>query len=489
MKKIQITDLKTLSLLFVTALSFRFSLLIISLSINGYDRLFNDIILVKGNDPLTYHQLAINLINYHSFVYQPGLPPVTLRTPGYPLFISFIYFLLGSEPLLVILFQIIFDSLTCLLIFKLTKIITNYRIAIIAAILYAFEPHASIFSLSMYSDTIFVFFITLFGYLFVKYLKDNKIHFLISSAIVLGITILIKPSSIYLPIIIIVFVILRRGKEFKVIIRDTLYFLFILLLVISPWLIRNYLHFNKFFLSTSGEYNLLVLNITPLKMELTKLPQDSAIYTLLSEADSLMKSQGVRPVFNKTPENYWDTLTLQYDFNKAEYWKKTAFDYMEKYPLIFIKYYSLGILHTFANVGTSAFSTYFNLSTKSSVINIKSESNIFLLIKRYFSEKNIFEILIGLTISIFLLMVYISCFIGIVKIKFFENRIIVYFLMVLVIYFVMISGAGGLVRFKLPAIPFYLVFASVGFDYISTRISNNRIFRKLLSVKKFFRKS
>lgn len=479
LKKNQFTDSKILTLLFIGALLFRVLLLLISLLSNGYDRLFNNIILVQGNDPLTYHQLALNLLNHNSFSYDAGLPPVTLRTPGYPLFISFIYFLFGSKPLFVIVFQIIIDSMTGIIIFKLTRVITNYKIALIALILYTFEPHASIYSLSMYSDTIFVFFTTLFGYLFIKFLKEKNKLFLIFSAITLGIATLIKPSSVYLPVIAVITIIFKYRKKYRLIVQQSLIFIVFLILVISPWLVRNYIYYNKFFLSTSGEYNLLVLNITPIKMQITNLPQDAAIYKLLSEADSLMKADGVSPVFNKNPVNYWDSLTLQYDFNKTVYWMKLALGYINLYPLKFIKFYSLGIVHSFTNVGTSAFSAYFNLSSGSGSLNIKSESDIFALIKRYFTEKNVYEIIIGLIISLFLAIVYTGCFIGIIKIKLIEDRLTAYFLLAAIIYFVLISGAGGLVRFKLPAIPFYLALTALGINHLLIRINNILIIGKI----------
>lgn len=450
---------------FTVAILFRSVLLLISISSNGYDKLINEIILAPGNDPLTYHQLAINIINNHSFAYQYELPPVSLRTPGYPVFIAFFYFIFGYSPIVILIIQIIFDSFTSILIYLMAKNLFNNKTALIASYLYSIEPHASIYSISMYSDTIFVFFISLFGYHIIKYFLELRTKNLVFLSIFLGIATLIKPSSVYIPVIIMIFIIIYFRKNLKKILINGSLFVSLFILTLSPWLVRNYLHYNKFFLSTSGEYNLLVLNITPLKMNLSHQNQDETIYQLLAEADSLMKTDGEMPIFKEKPKNYWEELTLQYDFNKAKYWRKLAFIYIEKYPFEFIKFYSLGIMHTFINLATSAYSIYFNFTPVRQNFNIKSESNFIQLIKNYLSAKNIYELLAGFLILIYLIIVYSGLLYGLIKSELNENRLVKILVFSVIIYFIIISGAGGLARFKLPSIPFYLVFSAAGVNY------------------------
>ncbi len=73
---------------FIFSLAFTSRLLLFIITGPWEDEVLNNVILVKASDPITYQQLAINIIEHQSFSYEKGLPPTVLRTPGYPLLIS-----------------------------------------------------------------------------------------------------------------------------------------------------------------------------------------------------------------------------------------------------------------------------------------------------------------------------------------------------------------------------------------------------------------
>lgn len=460
--------------LFCLAIIFRLILLFISINSHGYNNFINEVLLTPGNDPYTYNQLAKNIIDYKSFNYAEGLPPVSLRTPGYPLFIALIYILFGINPIIIILVQILFDSLIVILIFLIAKNFLTLRLSILAAFLYAIEPHASIFSLSMYSDTFFVFVLTLFAYFFIKYLYEEQYKTLILSAALLAVANLIKPSGVFTPIIIIVILFFKFKEKYKIFIYRSVLFILTFIFILSPWLIRNYNYFNKIFLSTAGDYNLLVLNITPIKISQTNLSQNEAIFRLLSEADSLMGKDNIQPMFNRKPSNYWEELTLQYDFNKAYYWRKLALYYISKYPLEFMKFYLLGILHSFGNLATATYSNYFNLDDETTNFNLKAEKNLPNLFSNFLKNKNSIEIILALVIFFYLLSIYVGLLIGFIRFKNLNLPHIKLFFYSFFIYFILIAGAGGLARFKLPSIPFYLIISSIGLFPIFSFLSKNK---------------
>lgn len=452
--------------LFILTFSLRALVLVLSIVINGYDNFINNKILTPANDPLTYHQLAINLLNHNSFTYQAGLPPVSLRTPAYPLTIALVYFIFGIKPIFVILFQIFLEILTVLLIYKISINIFDKTIAFTTAILYAIDTHTTFYSLTMYSDTLFIFMIVLFFYFVLFSLRTEKITSIIFAAFFLGIAKLVKPLAVFVPLIVIIIYSISFKDDLLKILKITGIFSLTFLITIAPWLIRNYYHFGDVFLSTSGAYNLLVLNITPLKMNFTNKTQDETIFLLLSEADSLMKSDGVKAMLNKEPSNYWEELTLQYDYNRSKYWKKLAFVYLKNYPFEFTKFYLLGVLHSIVNLGTSNYAVYFNLTQNREGINLKFEKNLISLITKFFKKKTLAELIIGFYIAVYLFTVYLGVIIGFSQKNLFQVKGIKYLIILITIYFILISGAGGLARFRLPAIPFYLIFSAVGINYL-----------------------
>ena len=270
--------------LFSLAITFRIVILTISISIHGYDNFINKVLLTPANDPYTYNQLAINIIKYGSFTYAEGLPPISLRTPGYPLFIALIYSLFGINPIIVVFIQIFLDGTIVILIYLIAKNFLKPSLSILSSFLYAIEPHASIFSLSMYSDTFFVFILLLFANFFIKYLYTEQNKLLVFSSVLLALSNLIKPSGLFTPLIILAILFLKYRGKYKLFLYKSALFIISFIITLSPWLIRNYIEFNKIFLSTSGEYNLLALNIAPIKMSETNLPQDEAIIMLKLES-------------------------------------------------------------------------------------------------------------------------------------------------------------------------------------------------------------
>ncbi len=111
------------------------------------EQVSQETILVGDSDG--YHNMALSIINSGSFSYHKYMPFEKIkgdvsaeRTPGYPLFVSFVYFLFGVRPWLVILFQLLVNVGSLILIYVLAKKVFEKKIAIIAALLYAIEPHA-----------------------------------------------------------------------------------------------------------------------------------------------------------------------------------------------------------------------------------------------------------------------------------------------------------------------------------------------------------
>lgn len=457
---------KNLIIIFVFALIFR--LLYFTFETPWDESILYKKIIKMGTDQRGYHQLAVNLLEYNQLTFKEGTPPTALRTPAYPVFIASIYFIFGNQPWIVIFFQIFLDSLSAVIIFLTYKRLVGVKVGFVSGLIYAIDPHLILHSNSYYSETMFLFSLSLFLYFISSFFinANSKLRNLIFSAIFLGFSALIKPASAFLPYLITLYIFYIYKNRLTDGLKYSILFLFAYLIVISPWLIRNTIIYGKPFLSNSGEYNLLAINITPMEIPKRNLPQHIIEHQLRAEADSLMLKEGKLPMFNKKPSDYWEELTLQVDYNKTEFWKRIALNYIKNDPLSFFQYYFIGITHSLFNLGSKEFAYYLNFTEKPSTINIKTEQNFFRLIKKFFIEKSLIEILLGIFIALYFLVIYSSGIIGIIKIKSFKNKKVLILLLIISFYFLIVAGAGGLARFKLPAIPFYIVFVGIGISYL-----------------------
>ena len=148
------------------------------------------------------------------------------------------------------LFFVIVSSLNiyliALLAYELSK---SERTALLAALISCFYPFFIFYSTLFLSETLFLFFITLIFYLVVKERNQNTVII----SVVVGITHLVRPTFLYFyPILLLVLGYFRK-MSIKFIVLNSLVFL----LIVSPWVIRNYQKLDVFLLTTTSSGQVL----------------------------------------------------------------------------------------------------------------------------------------------------------------------------------------------------------------------------------------
>lgn len=159
------------------------------------------------------------------------------RTPGYPIFLSVFYFL-GFTDQMIALVQIILDSLSCLLVFKLADILLkNEKAALFAAFLYVINPLFISFSFQLLSETFFLFVFLVTNILFFEFYNKQKET--IKPAVIVGLffgfMIWIRPIAIVFPFIYCLTFYLKHRNHLPI-----LTMIVIPLLFVGLWTARNY---------------------------------------------------------------------------------------------------------------------------------------------------------------------------------------------------------------------------------------------------------
>jgi 4-amino-4-deoxy-L-arabinose transferase-like glycosyltransferase len=163
----------------------------------GYVVFFVELEYLFTEDQGFYAQLATNLTNNDIF----GLMPE--RVPGYPLFIAAIYILMGEGVWNVILIQILLDSISCVVIALMAKSLFGKGFWI-AGVLSVINLNMIILSASLLTDTLFLFLFILFIFSLLQYLQNERISWLILSVLFISLATLVRPASYYLlPILLI----------------------------------------------------------------------------------------------------------------------------------------------------------------------------------------------------------------------------------------------------------------------------------------------
>nr|WP_274704437.1 glycosyltransferase family 39 protein [Salinimicrobium profundisediminis] len=171
------------------------------------------------------------------------------RPPVWPLLIAGIFIIFGYNLTYLIAFKFLLHLLGMYYFYQILKTLKVQEIiAIVGVFLYAISPAWQLYSRVFLSEPITLFFITLWLYLLVRFVK-NRSGFL-PQALVGGILVLAHPYYIFLPFSVWFILFLYKELYFKIFLFSSI----ICAAVISIWIARNFivLDSNSLILTTSS---------------------------------------------------------------------------------------------------------------------------------------------------------------------------------------------------------------------------------------------
>ncbi len=205
----------------------------------------------------TYNELAWTWSQTGS--YSVNGIPYAYRPPGYPFFLMLIYEIFGQSPRLGAAFNVLFGTATVYLIYKFASKFMNEKIAGYAAIILAFFPSQILFVNKLASETLFTMLLFLALYVMVLGLDKKRAVMLLLCGIVLGLAALTKGIALAFVFVPLIYILLYL-KWSPAAIRNALFMVLGFLLVVVPWMTRNYVQKGSFSIATQTGINLLIGN-------------------------------------------------------------------------------------------------------------------------------------------------------------------------------------------------------------------------------------
>lgn len=429
-------------IIFISALILRTVLFFINFSVNNYDLITT----IKADDG--YYELSQNIINGHGFTFDSDQPyrPNSLRPPLWPYLIALFAFMGGYWLVLVV--EIFMASLIPVFGYKIAKLLFEEKIARVVSILMVIEPYSVLLSFLLYSETSFTFFFIVSLYFLIKNFYKENILYMIWSGIFLGLSLLIKPTVQYFPILIPLFFVLVFWKNnLKNRLIQAIIYSVIAVAIISPWLIRNYRYFGKMEMTVQPAFNLYVYLVP------TLLSIDNKT-SFATEIDNFVYKKGV---------NVFD-ITLA---NQAKY-KSEALPIIFDHKLALIESVLMTLVTFFTHDGMLTVLQYSGIR----IINVVNEPFIQLLFSPLSLFKIIYHYLFSPAILIMIgrllwFILTIFMFYGVFDLYRKRKLNAKYILMSLIIlYFALttsINGLGVNARFRVPILVLIFSFAVYGF--------------------------
>lgn len=271
------------------------------------------------SDELNYDQLASSIVEGKGFADASG-NLTAARAPGYPLFLSIMYFLFGKNYFLIRLIQAVIDSLLCILIYYLgTKTITEE-----AGILAGFLASAHIGFIAQSAKFLteglstFLFLLAMVFFYQAKKAYPRKTYYILSG-VFMGIVSLVRPTLSIIPgmvLCIFIYDFLKKGFTFKQAGICLTVYIIAFLAPILPWTVRNYKVFRAFVPTTTTQGIALYTSYHPLKGKIygfvAKDDTTKKAGSLSSEAEqSRFLTQETIKLIKRNPSSFFKLLGLK----------------------------------------------------------------------------------------------------------------------------------------------------------------------------------
>ena len=290
------------------------------------------------------HEWAVllnNLIKYKSFSYytfNDQLIPSVLVPPLYSFFLYLVKVTTtfeGTSLLYSIIFiQIILSTYSVYLFYQINQTFFSDRLSLINSIIFSIIPLNVYVCGQISSANLQIVFSLLFLKFLLLIIKKQTNYNILIFSIVSGLLFLIRGEFVLIFLIIIFFIFF--SKKIKLI--NLMKIVIVTFLVISPYLIRNYVHFNQIFLVKSLGYNLWKGN-----NELSLVEG----YANLGRIEfSNLQYQLINIEKNKYYEINRDSIFLKEAINNLE---KNSFRYLKLFLQKFFSYYFIDMNSSYPN--------------------------------------------------------------------------------------------------------------------------------------------
>ena len=195
-----------------------------------------------------YDQLATNLAEGHGYRMYPDTALTMVREPGYPVFLAGIFLVVGHKFVAVKIVNVLFALGTAWLMTCIAhRFSASYLLTLGAPVLFLFHPGTLVAESRGGVEVLFTFLLTLFVLTVYRATETNRWFDYVWSGMALGVTVLVKSTPMLFPVCLLAYLVVFERRS--PILRSCLHIaamVVAMLLVLSPWILRNYSLTGKF---------------------------------------------------------------------------------------------------------------------------------------------------------------------------------------------------------------------------------------------------
>ncbi len=414
--------------------------------------------------------------------------PCDWHPPLYYFLASTLLWLFGSQ-WSVYLAQLVLSFLSVLLVYKISRLYFSEKISFIVAFILSIEPFWGWYTFLLTSENLSIplflaglYFI--FRFFKAEFRKEGKFRYvdknILYSAFFLGLATLTRPNTLLLPFSLAVLMILLFIFKKPLKLVDNLprlntkeafiypaVFIFIFILTLAPWFIRNKIIYDRFTLANITSTNIYFYNL-PIFLVIQK----NISYT---EAFKLINNKADKDLGENVGDQGNCKLLTQEEFNKQlDYFEKEAKEFIFANFFPYLKMHLIKAIPFFLQPGNlDMYSAYTGEYSKPDITGAFMKGDLS-GVKKFFSEINLKLILYLLEMT-FWGICSLAVFFGFVYSYFKDKRKFVFMLigLAVIIYNALLLSPFIVPRYRLPVYGLFFIplvyMAGVAVKYIKAK--------------------
>ena len=236
-------------------------------------------------DSRGYVGLARRLEEQGAYYVPPNSEPDLLRPPGYPLFLVGVRAINGDHPGYVTLFQLALSGITSWLILALGKTLKRPEVGLAGAWLYALSPNVILWSLMLMTEVLAAFLLISTVLIVVSLRSRSWRGWPAIAGAMLALAAYVRPINLVLIPLWggIVYALEHGARSRRSSTGAALLLMATGLTVVMPWLIRNWTIHQQFTFSTAASKTWIGFNLASVLAEAEGIPRNRAVAQLDSD--------------------------------------------------------------------------------------------------------------------------------------------------------------------------------------------------------------
>jgi dolichyl-phosphate beta-glucosyltransferase len=196
-----------------------------------------------------YDYLADNLVAGNGYRFYPDTAPTLMREPGYPILVAGLRLMFGPSLVAVKLVNMILAFAAAWLLLVIVSRLTSGSWArFVAPLMFLFHPGTIVAEGRAGVEILFGSLVLFFFWTLIKATDKERLRDFLISGLVLGLSVLVRSVLILFPAFLLIYLLTvqRPRVPIRVALRNVGAMVLAMLLVLSPWILRNYFLTGRF---------------------------------------------------------------------------------------------------------------------------------------------------------------------------------------------------------------------------------------------------